>query len=112
METSPEGNRSRWRVDPEKVTWFENREGEFFPGEQLAALAEDARSRRMARHEYYLWICRMSDRELHAYRDRVMAGEGGRSFALVYNAWLTVRSVVRDVQILFRGLPGEPDQWA
>ncbi|MFD5247714.1 hypothetical protein ACFWIW_24470 [Amycolatopsis sp. NPDC058340] len=112
VETSPDGSLSRWRVDPSKVAWFESCQGDFFSDQQLAALAEDARVRKMTRLEYLSWVCRLPTSELHKYRDRVIAGDGGPNLPVLYDAWLTAQSVVRDVQILFRGLPGQPDKWA
>ncbi|NYS17316.1 hypothetical protein HFP43_00605 [Streptomyces sp. SJ1-7] len=103
-EESPDGTLTRFRVDLERVEWIEDPE--------RAVLIEDARGRGMTLSEYVGWVCRLSDSELHVYRDRVMNGSGGPSLASVYNAWLEARMTVRVTQMLFPGVrPGEPDRW-
>ncbi|WP_059008336.1 hypothetical protein [Streptomyces specialis] len=103
VEESSDGTLTRWRVHPERVDWLEDH--------QRAILGEDARARGMTLPEYVGWVGRMPTSELHVYRDQVMAGSGGPRLAAAYDAWLNARSVVREIQILFRGRPGEPDRW-
>ncbi|MFI6768599.1 hypothetical protein [Streptomyces sp. NPDC050355] len=77
-----------------------------------AVLAEEARNRRMTLLEYVGWVGRMPQSELHVYRDRVRSGSGGPRPAEVYDAWLSARMAVREMQTLQRGWgPGEPDRW-
>lgn len=77
-----------------------------------AILTEEARDRRMTLLEYVGWVGRMPKSELHVYRDQVRSGSGGPRLPDVYDAWLSARMAVQEVQSLQRGLgPGEPDWW-
>lgn len=77
-----------------------------------AILTEEASARRMTLLEYVGWVARMPKSELHVYRDQVRSGSGGPRLPEVYDAWLSARMTVQEVQSLQPGLaPGEPDRW-
>ncbi|MGP3990178.1 hypothetical protein [Streptomyces sp. 3N207] len=104
IEELPDGSLIRTKVHPERVDLLEDH--------IKSILSEEARDRGMTLFEYVGWVARMPDSELHVYRDRVMSGSGGPRLAVVYDAWLWLRSQLTEIQSLQRGWPhGEPDRW-
>jgi hypothetical protein len=105
MDKLRDGTLIRTKVYPERVDRLSDHH-------QRAILTEEARDRGMTLLEYVGWVGRMPKSELHVYRDRVMSGSGGPRLAAVYDAWLSARMAVREIQTLQRGWgPGEPDRW-
>lgn len=99
-----DGTLIRMKVYPERIDRLSDDHG--------AILTEEARDRGMTLLEYVGWVGRMPKAELHVYRDRVRSGSGGPRLAAVYDAWLSARMAVQEVQTLQRGwAPGEPDRW-
>ncbi|MGG7568790.1 hypothetical protein [Streptomyces sirii] len=104
MDRLRDGTPIRTKVHPERIDQVCDH--------HRAVLAEEARNRGMTLPEYVGWVGAMPKSQLHVYRDRVRSGSGGPRLAEVYDAWLSARMAVREMQTLQRGWgPGEPDRW-
>ena len=95
MDKLGDGTPIRMKVYPERI--------DRLSGHHRTILAEEARDRGMTLLEYVGWVGRMPKSELHVYRDRVRSGSGGSRLAAVYDAWLSARMAVTEIQSLQKG---------
>ncbi|MDJ1135089.1 hypothetical protein [Streptomyces iconiensis] len=93
-----DGMDHRWRVRMDKMD-------SAVIADHRPVLEAAAGKKGQALPDYLSWVSHLPEDELHYWRDRIIDGVATEEEAVLYNAWLDVRCVLRENQLR---IPGQP----
>ncbi|MFG3256826.1 hypothetical protein [Streptomyces sp. NPDC048172] len=93
-----DGMDHRWRVRMDRMD-------SSVIADHRPVLETAARTKGQTLPDYLSWVAHMPDDELHHWRDRIIDGVATEEEAVLYNAWLDVRQVLREHQFRYPGKP-------